>query len=86
MIRMIHWAMFREFLAAVLAFVAMVFALHLCTGCASKPPEPKLPDYCFSEEKFTDQLVGCVYSSHNLAEAKVCRREVHATCGVVEAR
>ncbi len=85
MISAIHWAMAREALAATLAFIAMLVALDLCTGCASKPPEPKVPDYCFSEEKFTDELVSCVYSSHNLKESKACRREVHAACGVVEA-
>lgn len=86
MSRALHWAMAREAFAAVIAFVGLVLALHLCTGCASAPPEPKVPDFCFNEQKFTDELVGCVYSSHNLKQSQACRRDVHAACGVVEAR
>jgi len=33
--RSIHWAMVREVVSVVLAFLGLIFALHLCTGCSS---------------------------------------------------
>lgn len=36
----VRWAMAREVFAIVVAFAAMLFALHLCTGCKPEHREP----------------------------------------------
>lgn len=75
----IRWAMFREVAIVAMAFVALVFALHMCVGCS-----PRAAGATAAESAYTADLLRCVDEARTLAESRKCREGVDAKWGVAQ--
>lgn len=72
----------RETIAFGLGLLAALFAIAQCEGCAH-PKEASFPAYCYDEQEFRKELVGCVSLATDKELSRECRRLVHASCGFV---
>lgn len=77
--RAIHWAMAREVLSFVLAFMALVMVLHLCTGCSSKEPPP--PQVVEKATTYESALIICNELATSLIASIECENRVRVRYG-----
>lgn len=77
----VHGAMLAEVVTVGLAFLAFVFALHLCTGCSS--PQPTAAQVA-AEGAYGAALLKCVDDAKTLQESKACRARVDAEWGITQ--
>lgn len=85
MTRSIHWAMVSEGIAVVLAFLGLIFALHLCTGCAEEKAIEAEAKYgaeqyqtCVASEPYLGPNASAAARSAAWARVDSCRERVKA--------
>lgn len=83
MSRAIRWAAAWELVTVTLAFVAMLFALHLCTGCGPTAPSKDALEKA-AGGTYASEHMWCVERFNSDVEIDACRAAVRRRWGIVD--